>query len=109
MELETEFISMTPAVDKAAESIYAEDKDMAVEYLTNYSNSVGDRVFNTWKGLYAYLFMKYMDGNVKTKKEVPEGYLYVNPELEQPGYSEDKYKEIATSTGDKLKVGASSH
>jgi dipeptidase len=108
-KLEKEFIAFTPAVDKAAEALYADSPEMAVDYLTNYSSSVGGRVFNTWKGLYAYLFMKYMDGNIKTKKEVPEGYLYVNPELEQPGYSEEKYKQIATSTGDKLKVTSGAH
>jgi dipeptidase len=108
-KLEKEFIAFTPAVDKAAEALYAENKEMAVDYLTNYSNSVGERVFNTWKGLYVHLFMKYMDGNIKTKQEIPEGYLYVNPKLEQPGYSEEKYKQIATSTGDKLKVTSSAH
>ena len=50
-----------------------------------------------------------MDGNIKTKKEVPEGHIYVNPDLNQPGYSEVKYKQIATQTGDKLKVIGSSH
>ena len=50
-----------------------------------------------------------MDGNIKTKKEVPDGYIYVNPDLKQPGYSEEKYRQIATQTGDKLKVTGSSH
>jgi dipeptidase len=107
--LEHEFIAFTPAVDKAAEALYKENAEQAVAYLTNYSNSVGERVFKSWKGLYASLFMKFMDGNVKTKQEVPEGYLYVNPKLEQPGYGKETYRQIATSTGDKLKMGASSH
>ncbi len=108
-KLEKEFVDMTSAVDAAAKSLYETNKEMAVEYLTNYSNSVGERTFKTWKKLYAHLFMKYMDGNVKTKKEIPEGYLYVSPDLKQPGYSETKYKQIATETGDKLKVKGSSH
>jgi dipeptidase len=109
MALETEFIEFTPAVDAAAKALYETDKEKAVQYLTNYSNSVGERVFKTWKDLYAYLFVKYMDGNIKTKNEVPDGYLYVNPNLEQPGYSEDKYRQIADQTGDKLKVIGASH
>ncbi len=108
-ELEKEFIEFTSAVDEAAKSLYESDNQKAVQYLTNYSNSVGERVFKTWKDFYAYLFIKYMDGNIKTKNEVPEGYIYVNPNLNQPGYSEVKYKHIATQTGDKLKVIGSSH
>lgn len=107
--LETDFIAFTPAVDAAAKSLYETNKAMAVKYLTEYSGSVGERVFKTWKNLYAGLFMKFMDGNVKTKAEVPEGYLYVTPNINQPGYSEDKYKQIATQTGDKLKVIGSGH
>jgi len=108
-KLEKEFVDMTPAVDAAAKSLFDSNKEMAVEYLTNYSNSIGERTFKTWKGLYAQLFMKFMDGNIKVKKEVPEGHIYVNPDLKQPGYSEAKYKQIATQTGDKLKVIGSSH
>ena len=50
-----------------------------------------------------------MDGNIKTAREVPEGYIYVNPELKQPGYSTEKYRQIASQTGEKLKVAGSSH
>jgi len=108
-KLEKEFVEMTPAVDAAAKSLFDSNKEMAVEYLTNYSNSVGERTFKTWKGLYAKLFLKFMDGNIKVKNEVPEGHIYVNPDLKQPGYSEGKYRQIATQTGDKLKVIGSSH
>ncbi len=108
-QLEKEFIEFTPAVDAAASALYDTDKEKAVQYLTNYSNSVGERVFQTWKDFYAYLFVKYMDGNIKTKREVPEGHIYVNPKLEQPGYSEEKYRQIASQTGEKLKVTGSSH
>ena len=73
-KLEKEFIAFTPAIDAAAESLMATNKDMAVAYLTDYSNSVAERVFKTWKNLYAHLFVKYMDGNIKTAKEIPEGY-----------------------------------
>ena len=108
-KLEKEFIDMTPAIDAAAKSIYDSNEEMAVDFLTNYSSGIGERVFKIWKQLYAQLFMKYMDGNVKTPKEVPEGYLYVTPNLEQPGYSKEKYRQIVTETGDKFKVTGSGH
>jgi hypothetical protein len=48
--------------------------------------------------------MKYMDGNIKYKRPVPKGYKYVNPKLEQPGYSEEWYKLIIEQTGDQFKI-----
>jgi dipeptidase len=108
-DLENSFISMTPAVDAGALALIEKDRDAAIAYLTNYSCGVGADVFNIWKDLYQYLFMKYMDGNIKTKKEVPEGYIYVAPEVSQPGYSPETYKLIIKQTGDKLKVIGSAH
>ena len=108
-KLEKEFVDFTPAIDNAAKTLYEADKNQAVEFLTSYSNSIGAEVFKQWKDLYAYLFVKFMDGNIKTDREVPEGYIYVNPHLEQPGYSEAKYRQVAKQTGDKLKVKGSSH
>ena len=108
-KLETEFIEFTPAIDAAAKSLYETNPSLAVAYLTDYSNGVGDRVFKTWKTLYTEMFMKYMDGNIKTRREVPAGYLYVTPNLKQPGYSPEVYKEIVDDTGDKLKVIGSAH
>jgi dipeptidase len=108
-KLESEFIAFSPAIDAAATSIYNNDPSTAVAFLTDYSNGVGDRVFKTWKKLYADMFMKYMDGNVKTAREIPAGYLYVTPEVKQPGYSPEQYKIIVEQTGDKLKVTGSAH
>ena len=108
-KLEKEFVDFTPAIDNTAENLYNMDREMGIVFLTSYSNGVAERVFKTWKNLYAYLFVKYMDGNIKTKKEVPEGYKYVTPELSQPGYSEDFYRLIIEKTGDQFKVIGSAH
>ena len=56
-----------------------------------------------WKELYKFLFVKYVDGNVKEKQPVPPGYNRVNPKLSQPGYSEEWYRAIVNSTGDKFR------
>ncbi len=109
-KFETDFITITPAVDAGAKALIESDKDAAIAYLTDYSNSVGANVFNTWKNLYSYLFMKYMDGNIKTKQAVPEGYIYYAPTLSQPGYGEATYKMIIDKTGDQFKViGGAGH
>ncbi len=91
-------------MDAGAQALFSTNKDAAIEYLTNYSNSVGANVFNTWKDLYKYLFVKYMDGNIKTAREIPEGYIYYAPTVSQPGYGEDIYRTIIEETGDQFKV-----
>ncbi len=103
-ELENEFIAFTPAIDKAAQVLNEKDPVLAVRYLTGYSNNAAERTFKTWKKLYHYLFMRYMDGNIKTAKPVPPGYKFANPDLKQPGYGEDWYRLIIEKTGDQFKV-----
>ena len=109
-KFEKEFIALTPAVDAGAKALFENDKDAAIAYLTSYSNSVGANVFNTWKNLYNYLFVKYMDGNIKTKQDMPEGYIYYSPKVSQPGYGDDTYRLIIEKTGDQFKMtGAAGH
>ncbi len=38
---------------------------MAVEFLTDYSANTGNALVCKWQDFYKYLFMKYMDGNIK--------------------------------------------
>ncbi len=109
-ELEKGFIDLTPIVDAAALALHKKDSESAINYLTSYSVSQGDRVTYTWKKLYQYLFMKYMDGNIKTKQPLPADHIYVSPKVEQPGYGEDWYRRIVKETGDQFKViGNSGH
>ncbi len=108
-QLEESFVQRVTGVDKEALKLYEESPEKAVNYLTKFSSSNADHLVMIWKNFYQYLFMKYMDGNVKTKKSVPKGYKYVAPELEQPGYSEEYYKKLVDETGDKLKVVGGGH
>lgn len=101
-ELEHSFISEVPGIDEAASLLYDKDPDLAHRFLTNYSVSQGNRTFAAWKKLYTFLFTKYMDGNIKEAVEVPQGYIYHNPKLSQPGYGEEWYKRIVRETGDKF-------
>jgi len=102
--LEAQFRAFTPAVDQGAEELWAQDQQKAVDFLTRYSCSVGDFTFKTWKDFYHYLFIKYSDGNIKSARPVPEGYQYIAPKLEQPGYGDDWYRLIIEKTGDRFKV-----
>ena len=108
-KLESTYMESIATIDKESLALHETDASKAVAYLTEVSNAAAEETFNTWKGLYSFLFMKYMDGNIKTPKEVPEGYKYVSPELNQPGYSQEKYKLIIEQTGDRFKVIGESH
>ena len=101
---ENEFIDFTPAVDAGAMTLYKKNKDLAVAYLTNYSVNQGNRVVCEWKKLYQYLFMKFMDGNVKEPDPGKQ-----NPKLQQPGYGEEWYRRIIKETGDQFRVIGSAH
>lgn len=104
--LEQSFIAKTAEVDKKAQELYKEDKAKAVAYLTDYSVNNANQLVKDWRSFYEYLFVKYMDGNIKTKREVPAGYKYVVPNLDQPGYSNEWKKGVANDTKDKLLVPA---
>ncbi|MCK9270610.1 MAG: C69 family dipeptidase [Bacteroidales bacterium] len=101
---EQEFVTLTPMIDEKAKALYDENPNLAIAYLTDYSTSVSDRVTNEWQDFYRHLFMKFMDGNIKTPNPGQQ-----NPNVSQPGYGDDFYRKIVTETGDKLKVIDSAH
>jgi len=109
-ELEWKYLTEIKEIDKKASTLYETDKDGAVAMLTDYSVKTGNETVKTWMNFYTYLFTKYMDGNVKEAVDVPEGYKYHTPKLQQPGYGEDWYQKIVDETGDHFKMpGAPAH
>ena len=107
---EEDFIAFIPTLDEAASKLNNVDPELAVTFLTDFSVETANNTVLEWKKFYAYLFTRFMDGNVKAKQDVPEGYKYYNPSLEQPGYGEEWYKIIVTETGDHFKViGSAGH
>ncbi|MFC2112597.1 dipeptidase [Bacteroidota bacterium] len=112
-ELETKYINNTEAIDKAAEELYKKDPNLAREFLTDYSASVGENTFKRWKELGHYLLVKYIDGNVK--KEENGKFIYngfggnIPPNPDQPGYPDWWYEKIAEKDGEKLKVTGPAH
>ncbi|MFO7940922.1 MAG: dipeptidase, partial [Bacteroidales bacterium] len=103
-ELENGFIMASEGIDQAAAKMYKENPEQARAFLTNYSQTQGQNVLRAYQNLYKHLFVKFLDGNIKTPREVPEGYKYINPNIEYPGYTEEWYKMIIKETGDKFKV-----
>ena len=103
-EYEEGWVKSVQNINTKAAEIYAKDPAEAVRFLTKYSNTEAMRLCADWKMFYQYLFVKYVDGNVKTPRAIPEGYKYYAPKVEQPKYSDEFYKAIIDQTGDKLKV-----
>ena len=101
---ETSYVKAVKKMDEEAQKLFAQEPRRATEYLTGFSVNTANTLVQEWKDFYHYLFVKYMDGNVKTARPVPEGYKYYAPKVEQPRYSDDFYRVIIERTGDKLKV-----
>jgi len=109
-ELENNFVAMVPAMDKIALEMYRSNPAKAIQFLTDFSVAQGNNTVYEWKKLYGFLFAKYMDGNIKQAVAVPEGYKYIAPDIKQPGYGEDFYRNLIKETGDKFKVkGSAGH
>jgi dipeptidase len=98
-ELESKFIAYTPAIDIAAQELYKVDPALAVNFLTEYSIKQGKYTFNRWQELYQFLFMKYLDGNIKYPDPPNK-----NPRVIWPGYGEEWNRRVVKETGDHFKV-----
>ncbi|MCH5332133.1 MAG: C69 family dipeptidase [Alistipes sp.] len=76
--------------------------------LTRYSVETAQRLFSKWQSLDKYLFVKFIDGNIKTEDEngfVENGAGKRIPDrIEQPGYSERWKRAVAADNGEILKV-----
>lgn len=99
-ELEEMYVAEIKEIDEKALALKKDEEVLAL--LTEYSADAGKNTFDEWKQLYQFLFTRFMDGNVKSPVAVPENYIYVNPKLEQPGYSEEWYKKVVEDSGEKF-------
>jgi len=97
--LENLYMQRVREMDNKAKDLYDADKTQVVTFLTDFSVNNANELVYHWKKFYQYLFMKYMDGNIKTP--IPG---QKNPKVEQPGYGEDWYRRIVKENGEKLKV-----
>ena len=105
-ELENGYLDMLPAIDKAASELYQKDPKEAAKFLTWYSTTTADESVDRWKKLGEFLIVKYSDGVARKEKDgkfLDNGYgLGAAPD--SPGYSEDFYRTIVKSAGERLKV-----
>ena len=68
-QLENKFFSLTPVVDQAALSLWNKgEKELALQYLTDYSVDQVETSVAKWRDLGHFLLIKYKDGNVMIEK-----------------------------------------
>lgn len=106
--LEQQYITGIKVTDTQASELYKQNPASACDYLTGYSVFTGNKLVNDWKRFYQYLFMKYIDGNVK----YTEGFKLldngnsknISKKPLQPGYGKEWERIMIQGTGDRLKV-----
>jgi dipeptidase len=103
-KLEKQFVKEVEAIDKAALELMKDDKEAAIEFLTDYSVSAGNQTVKEWKQLGEFLLVKYIDGNIKKESDgVFERNAYGYPASpDQPGYPDSWKKKVIKDTGNKL-------
>ncbi len=107
-QLEQQFITEVKATDTQASELYKQNPASARDYLTGYSVFTGNKLVSDWKLFYQFLFMKYIDGNVK----YTEGFKLldngngknISGKPLQPGYGKEWERIMIQGTGDRLKV-----
>jgi dipeptidase len=106
-ELELKYIDeVTNIIDEEALALMKTDKNIARDYLTNYSVNAGNSTVKRWQELGQYLLVKYMDGNIKKEKD---GKFEDNGTgqavmPDQPDYPEWWRREIVREHGDVIKA-----
>ncbi|MGM0597608.1 MAG: dipeptidase [Myxococcota bacterium] len=90
------FVEKQEEIDKiVATMAKAKGNSKAINtYLNEYSGKVSENVLKRWKKLGQELLMKYMDGNVRNKKD----------KAEHPGYPKHWYKRIVEENGEHFRV-----
>ena len=105
-KLEDSYAANLSQIDAKALELYNNNPAEALTYLNQYSVEQANQATAEWKSLGEYLLVKFIDGNIKKEKDgkflrTPEG-IAASPSF--PGYSEEYYRQVVESAGDKLKV-----
>lgn len=107
-QLENQYVHEVKIIDQQAAELYKQNPAAATDFITSYSAFTGNKLVADWKAFYQYLFMKYMDGNVKNsegRKLLDNGNGKNIPKApKQPGYGKEWERIMIQGTGDRLKV-----
>lgn len=98
-EFHTNFTNDIAAIDlKASTLINAGKYDDAIALITDYCETNGNAVTKKWLEFFKYLFVKYLDGDIRIANPDPNEKF---PKVSTPGYRASWYERIVKETGDK--------
>ncbi len=103
--LEKKYFAYTSVIDNAAKELYKQNPAMGREFLTDFTVNTATKLVKDWKEFYQYLFMKYVDGNVKKSENmrlIDNGNGKNIPQVTFPGYDEQWYRNLIEQTGDQF-------
>lgn len=107
-ELETAIIAASAKADQDALLRWSSDPKAAQGLITEFTSTTANSLVADWKSFFQYLFMKYMDGNVKQsdgQKLLENGFGREVPKRpSQPGYGSEWERKMIENTGDRYKV-----
>ncbi|MGB3479376.1 MAG: C69 family dipeptidase [bacterium] len=91
-ELEGNFLQLQPEIEKTALGLHKKNKELMVNYLTDYSNTQAEKVVQRWRELGGDLIVKYIDGYVKDE----------HGHAQWKGYPESWYERITALYSEKF-------
>ncbi len=93
-ELESEFLTLQPSIEKTAMLLAKQNPGLMESYLTDYSVAQQNKVFNRWKELAGYLITKYNDGYVQEKPGRPS----------EKGYPRSWLRRVVNEKGEQYRL-----
>ncbi len=107
-ELEERFIKEVADVDRHALASLNKNPSEALKIITDHSVKTGNKLVEDWNQFFHYLFMKYVDGNVKKSSGrtlIDNGNgKGIPPKPTHPGYGKDWERKMMENTGDRYRV-----
>jgi dipeptidase len=99
-ELEDQFFTNVASMDEQAARLWTKSPTQAIELITEFSVAAGDTTTTQWLQFWQYLFVKYVDGYIKTPSPSSSNGF----DIATPGYGTGWYKRIVSDTGDKYRI-----
>ncbi|MHC1707710.1 MAG: dipeptidase [Bacteroidales bacterium] len=107
-EYETRLQTESAAIDILATETYKNSPSGGLKIITEFSMNTGNKLVSDWKDFFHYLFMKYMDGNLKkseNRKLLDNGNGKGIPSKpSHPGYGKEWERKMVENTGERFKV-----
>lgn len=105
-DIEDDLAQQQPVIEAQALELEQQQPGAATQLLTNYSVNRANEATARYRKLAEYLFVKYMDGNVKKEKDGEfERNEYGTPvQPAWPGYTQDYLNTVVRGSGDRLRV-----